>query len=202
MTQAASKPVVVCLSALLGSAPIPPTTLPSTTANSSGTLLATYATDTGHVCEEANPIAELRRLSGLTFEQLAELFTVTRRTVHLWMSGQRRLPAKEEQVQRMLATLRRMDRGSAEENRAALLADGARAMDLLTAGDYELAVKVMGTGTVARRPTAGPISPEARAARQPPPPADLIDRTQDGPHPAIEKKRIKAWKITKGRGGT
>ena len=33
-------------------------------------------------------LGELRRLSGLTWEQLAKLFNVSRRSLHFWASGQ------------------------------------------------------------------------------------------------------------------
>ena len=38
-------------------------------------------------------IAELRRLSGLTWDQLARLFNVSRRALHFWASGKPMTPA-------------------------------------------------------------------------------------------------------------
>src|SRR4030065_864926 len=35
----------------------------------------------------ANAIAEIRRLTGLTWGQIAEIFDVSRRTIHFWASG-------------------------------------------------------------------------------------------------------------------
>ena len=68
------------------------------------------------------PIAGIRRLSGLTWEELAGLFSVSRRTLHYWASGKPIAAANEQRVSRTLATLRRADRGEARLNRAALLA--------------------------------------------------------------------------------
>lgn len=86
-------------------------------------------------------IAELRRLSGLTWEQLARLFGVSRRALHFWASGKTMTAANEEHLARVLAIVRMMDRGSPEANRAGLLevdADGRVPLDLLADGKYEL----------------------------------------------------------------
>jgi hypothetical protein len=45
-----------------------------------------------------------------------------------------------------------------------------------------------------KRPTP---SPEILAERAPPPPADLVQATQDGPHPAVGAKRVKGMKAVK-----
>lgn len=44
-------------------------------------------------------------------------------------------------------------------------------------------------------------SPETLAERAPPPPADLVQATQDGPHPAIGAKRVKGMKAVKLKDG-
>src|SRR6185503_7037508 len=48
-------------------------------------------TNSGLTAEQKAPVGpaimEIRRLSGMTWEQLANLFEVSRRTVHFWASG-------------------------------------------------------------------------------------------------------------------
>jgi len=82
----------------------------------------------------AAAIGELRRLSGFTWDQLARLFNVSRRSLHFWASGKPMAPSNEEHLQRLLAVFRKIDRGSASANRTALLGvreDGSLPFDLL-----------------------------------------------------------------------
>lgn len=75
---------------------------------------------------EAEPLAELvRRLrnsSGLTWDQLARLFGVSRRALHLWASGGRMNAANHEQLARLLALIDALPGDTPEQRRAALLA--------------------------------------------------------------------------------
>ncbi len=129
-------------------------------------------------------IGELRLLSGLTWEQLARLFNVTRRSLHFWASGKPMTPSNEERLQRLLATVRKIDRGSANANRALLLGvreDGVLPFDLLAAGDYDRLILLLGPGG-ARRISPPKLSEEARAARAPRPPGELVGAFQDRIH--------------------
>lgn len=131
-------------------------------------------------------IAELRRLSGLTWDQLARLFSVTRRALHFWASGKAMAPSNEEHLQRLLAAVRKIDRGSASANRTALLTSregGTIALDLLATAQYERAVALLGPGE-APRPQAPKISADAMAARAPRPPEELVGALQDRVHAA------------------
>jgi transcriptional regulator with XRE-family HTH domain len=130
-------------------------------------------------------IAELRRLSGLTWAQLARLFGVSRRSVHFWASGKPMAPSNEEHLQRVLAVVRKIDRGSASANRTALLSvreDDSIPFDLLIAGDYERVFTLLGRGE-ARRVSPPKLTEEARAARAPRPPEELVGALQDRIHP-------------------
>lgn len=130
-------------------------------------------------------IGELRRLSGLTWDQLARVFGVSRRSLHFWGSGKPMAPSNEEHLQRVLAVVRKIDRGTASANRAALLGgreDGILPLDLLVAKDYERVISIMGGGD-ARRASPPKLSKEARAARAPRPPAELVGALQDRVHP-------------------
>jgi transcriptional regulator with XRE-family HTH domain len=143
-------------------------------------------------------IAELRRLSGLTWEQLARLFAVSRRSLHFWASGKAMSPANEEHVQRVLSVLHKIDRGLASANRAELLtvrADGTIPFDLLAEGHYERVVTAVGAGE-GHRARAPKPSAAAIAARAPQPPEELVGALQDRVHPA--SGRLLATKAVHG----
>lgn len=147
-------------------------------------------------------IAELRRLSGFTWEQLARLFKVTRRSLHFWASGKAMTPANEEHLHRLLGTIRKLNRGSASTNRAVLLAvrdDGTIPFDLLADGQYDAVVTLVGPGNAPVRVTRPRISDEARAARAPRPPEELVGALQSRVHQEVGA--IRAAKSVRVRGG-
>lgn len=146
-------------------------------------------------------LGEVRRLSGLTWEQLAELLGVSRRTLHFWASGKPMNAANEERLHQVLGVLRAMDQGASDYNRAALLAPGAhgvRPFDLLAVGDFEVARHQVGVG-IKRRLALGPLSEDAAAARRPLPPADLVGALQEPIH--VETGRGRAAKSVRVRRG-
>jgi transcriptional regulator with XRE-family HTH domain len=142
--------------------------------------------------EEAtrSAVMEVRRLSGLTWEQLARLFGVARRSLHFWASGKRLNAVNEERLRRLLAVLRKADRGFAVLNRAMLLEDrdGVIPLDLLVGGEYDAFLELVGAGSGRRKLKPAPLSPEARATRRPPPPDELVGALQDRVH--FEKGRL------------
>ncbi len=130
-------------------------------------------------------IGELRRLSGFTWDQLARLFNVSRRSVHFWASGKPLTPSNEERLQRLLGVARKVDRGSASVNRAALLGvreDGSIPFDLLVDGEYERVTALLTAGEL-RRARPPKLSEKVRGARVPLPPEDLVGAHQDRIHP-------------------
>jgi DNA-binding transcriptional regulator YiaG len=136
-------------------------------------------------------IAELRRLSGLTWDQLARLFNVSRRSLHFWASGKPMAPSNEEHLQRLLAVVRTIDRGTATANRALLLAareDGTFPFDMLAIGAYDRVLALLATGE-GRRVTPSGLSEAERAARTPPRPEDLMGALQDRIHPSSGRLR-------------
>ncbi len=161
-----------------------PTTMAHTTAG--GALVATAPpSEVGP--SHATPgaaIGELRRLSGFTWEQLARVFDVSRRSLHFWASGKPMASSNEEHLHNLLAVMRKIDRGSASANRAALLSareDGSIPFDLLVGGRYERVVSLLGHGQT--RPAGpSPLSEQARAARAPRPPDELVDALHDRIH--------------------
>jgi transcriptional regulator with XRE-family HTH domain len=99
------------VSAAVVSAPVPPTS----------------------ISQAATPAAQLRHLrdaSGLTGEQMARLFGVSRRAVHLWASGGRMNAAHHERLARLLAITSQLPGRTPEQRRTALLAPGQDGLSL------------------------------------------------------------------------
>ena len=143
---------------------------------------------------EANrsSLNELRRLSGLTWEQLAKLFNVSRRSLHFWASGQPLSPSNEENLNRLLGTIRYINRGSASLNRNLLLSpgrDGRLLFDLLIAGEHEKVKRILGPGNAPQKPQLVPLSEDASMSRMPPPPEDLVDALQEPIHREVGRSR-------------
>jgi transcriptional regulator with XRE-family HTH domain len=179
----------------------PVTALDLASATSAGLTAAAPAAQELPAATAGEAIGEVRRLSGLTWEQLADLLGVSRRTLHFWASGKPVNAANEERLHRVLGLLQAADRGASDYNRAALLAPdahGVRPFDLLTAGEYEAARHQLGVGA-GRRLALRPLSEEAAAARRPLPPADLVGALQDPIH--VEPGRGRAAKSVRVRRG-
>jgi hypothetical protein len=139
----------------------------------------------------SSAIMELRRLTGLTWDQLARFFRVTPRSLYFWASGKALTPANEEHLCRLLATIRRLDRGSAHENRTLLLSaleDGSIPFDLLVEGKYDQVVSLLGPRQA--RPKPSPLSAAARVARTPPPPEFFIATGPERVHEEVGKARV------------
>ena len=196
-------PILVgVLLAGLGATTVPvPTEISSTTAyvlEHSTTAGATVATES----KAGAQIGELRRLTGFTWDQLAHLFGLSRRSLHFWASGKPMASSNEEHLHRLLATVRRLDRGSAQENRTLLLTasrSGEVPLDLLVARQYERVLQVVGETASHPRAAPSPLSQAARDARRPRPPAELVGALQDSVH--RELGRTRAARSVKVRGG-
>jgi len=136
-------------------------------------------------------ISELRLLSGLTWELLARVFRVARRSLHFWASGKPMNAPNEEHLHRLLAVLRRADRGTATENRAVLLReyDGMIPIDLLAERKYDRFLELVGEGHCRRRIELTPLSQEALEARKPLPPWVQMDSCQDRIHREVGRGR-------------
>jgi DNA-binding transcriptional regulator YiaG len=134
-------------------------------------------------------VNELRKLSGLTWEQLAHLFDVSRRSVHFWASGQPLAVAHEEKLNRILDAVQYISLGSASLNRSLLMGlgkDGRSYLELLAAGEYAQVKRLLGVGTAHPKPQLAPLA----AARIPANPADLVDALQDPIHREVGKSRL------------
>lgn len=132
----------------------------------------------------AEAIMEIRRRSGLTWQELGELFDVSRRSIHHWANGKSVSAGNDRTIRRMLAAIRHLDRGSQRDTRALLLsvdqATGASPLDLLQAGRFDDAT-VPFPDDRTPDPHRVPLSPAARDARRPPAPTLLLGAEQDRP---------------------
>lgn len=145
-------------------------------------------------------VNKLRKLSGLTWEQLAKLFDVSRRSLHAWASGQPLSPPNQQKLDRLLNTIQYINRGSASLNRSLLLkpdSDGRSPFDLLVAGEHENVKQILGFGNAPKKPQLEPLSKDAYRSRMPPNPADLVDALQDTIHREVGRSRLA--KVAKSR---
>lgn len=144
-------------------------------------------------------VSELRRISGLTWEQLAGLFGVSRRSVHFWASGKPLNATNHQRLMRVLDVVRHADRGTARSTRAALLdARGGRtAFEMLADQRFREARAALGRGRARLVPALTPLSDAARAARKPLPPDELFDAKSDRVHQ--EAGRARAARTARGQ---
>jgi transcriptional regulator with XRE-family HTH domain len=127
-------------------------------------------------------IAEARRLSGLTWEELAAVMGVTRRTLHLWANGRPIGAANQDRLSRLLVAMRTVERGTSRSTRAAILnpisADGRLPLDLLAQEKFQDFIMLVGRSEGRIDAPSLQLSPSARAARTPPPPLQLLGALQ------------------------
>lgn len=148
-------------------------------------------------------MAELRRLTGLTWEQLAHLFNVSRRAVHFWASGSKASAENTAHLERVLDTVRVIDRGFMTENRAALPAtrdDGTTLLDQLAARNYDVVISALRYGRQRVARTATAFLPPAKAARLPRPPEELVDASQERAHE--DTGPVRAGRAVRMKGGS
>jgi hypothetical protein len=106
----------------------------------------------------------LRRLTGLSWAQIASLMRVQPRTVHYWATGREISPKNEERLARILAAVMWIDRGSSSQNRSLLLSphqDGSTYFDLLKEERHEELKRRVGRGPGSRR-RLEPLTQETR----------------------------------------
>jgi transcriptional regulator with XRE-family HTH domain len=139
----------------------------------------------------AEALARVRGLSGLTWKQLARLFSMTRRSIHFWASGKPMRPANEEHLRRVLSVLEQVDRGDPATNRALLLTPrrGVVPLDVLAERRYTEFLSLVGPGPARSAPRPKPLSSEARRARRPLAPSELLGAEQDRIHRDVGRGR-------------
>jgi len=149
-------------------------------------------------------VSDLRRISGLTWEQIGQLFEVSRRSVHFWASGKPLNSTNEERLLRVLDVLRDADRGSARATRAALLdaSDGTTPFDMLVAQRFEEARAALGPGPGRIAPALAELSAAAKAERKPLPPEELFDAKSERVHREPGRARAARTVRNKRRGSS
>lgn len=137
----------------------------------------------------AEAILELRRLSGLTWDELANAFGVSRRAVHHWASGSTLTPAHLLQVHQALHVVRRLSHGVSSALRERLLTplvSGTTGLDLLRAGDYDGVERALG-GVHAATALAW-VPP--RESGTPPPLSAALATLEDRPVRSARSSRV------------
>ncbi len=137
----------------------------------------------------AEAILELRRLSGLTWDELANAFGVSRRAVHHWASGSTLTPEHLKKVHRALHMVRRLSQGASADLRERLLTplvSGTTGLDLLRAGDYDGVEWAIGG---VQAPTAFSTVPPRASGSQPPLSAALAT-LEDRPVRSVRSSRV------------
>jgi transcriptional regulator with XRE-family HTH domain len=135
-------------------------------------------------------LMELRQRTGLTWDRLASLFGVDRRSVHFWASGRPLSSANAERVARVLSLVRSVDRGAPDATCLWLLTPdktGLTPFELLRQRRYD-EIELPPGGRHVERPTPPRLSPEAAAERAPSPPDQLVGACEDNVH--VERGRL------------
>lgn len=148
----------------------------------------------------AELVHELRRMSGLTWAQIAEVFNVSARAPFHWASGKTVSAENHERLGQVVTALRFIDRGSAEDNRNLLLGSarpGQTFFDLLRGGEYELFCELAGKG-MGRQTFAPALTQDAKRFSAPRHWGDAIeassamDETEILPLSQSKLRRVKA----------
>ena len=145
---------------------------------------------------------EIRRLSGFTWNNLAKLLNVDRRTLNNWAKGTKIRKKNRIHIAETLGVLRFIDRGSAELNSSALnehhVLHESNSFEAIQTGDYETAKQRLSPG-VSRPdgPQTGTHATHLYGEFQPIvmyPEADgteMFEPLADEPEPKSRKRQIK-----------
>lgn len=143
----------------------------------------------------STPVAlkEIKSATGLTWQQLAKVFNVSPRSLHLWMGGETLDSSHQERLYQLLTISRRLPFVEPYQNRAFLLypqENGTVPFDLLVACDDEAFISCANCASSNTIPTRS-----AGVDRQPLPPSVLMDASQETLHIDIPGRRtVKAVK--------
>ena len=146
---------------------------------------------------------EIRRRSELTWEKLSELFEVSRRSVHHWANGRPMSAGHDRMIRKILAAVRKLDRGDQERTRALLLTvdecTGVSTFDLLRDGRFRCAMRhVDSIPSVESQRT--PLSNPAWEARRPPSPVLLVETEQERPDIPANARAVRPRRTSKTAG--
>lgn len=136
-------------------------------------------------------LMELRRLSGLTWEQLASCFGVERRSLHFWASGKPMNTRHLALLDRLLTFMRRFDHGNAATNRALLLrrqASGKSPLEMMALGSENTLLETCLPPSPNRPQRA--FAPANDLARMPQSPVELIGALHEPLHTETGASRL------------
>lgn len=97
----------------------------------------------------AELVQEFKRVSGLTWAQVADVFEVSSRAPFDWASGKPVNAKNHEKLASAVAVVRFIDRGASEDNRNLLLSeavDGQTHLNLLQSSEFERVREIAGKG--------------------------------------------------------
>ena len=151
----------------------------------------------------ARAILEIRRRSGLTWEELGDLFDVSRRSVHHWASGKPVSAGNDRMIRRILAAVRRLGSGGQADARARLLAvddaTGVSTFDLLKDGRFDEAMMRLEVVQAPERRRI-PLSRNAQDARRPPAPVLLLEAEHGRPETPARARVARAVRAPESTG--
>lgn len=156
-----------------------------------GVVLPTSSGQGIAVPQTDSALSRLRRLTGLTWEHLAKLFNVTRRSIHFWASGRPMNMKNETRLYDLLRVIQQADRGTASQNRAMLLRahNGVIPFDQLSEGRYDEFLELVGCGPGRPQIMLPLLSQKEQDVRKPLPPNVLAGAEQDPAHHEIGRGR-------------
>ena len=145
-------------------------------------------------------VLEIRRRTGLTWQELSELFHVSRRSVHHWANGKPVTARHEHVICKIVDAIRHLDRGSQAATRRQLLAaddaTGVSTFELLRVGHFNQAVaRIAGVRTPERRRI--PLAQTARDARRPPAPTLLLEASHERPEVPAKARTVLGARMPK-----
>lgn len=174
--------------------------------NGGGAMYPQAAADLAEAREiTRDAVNQLRRVSGLTWDQVSRLFDVSRRSVHFWASGKPMSSEHEEHLHRLLAMLRGLD-SSADAIRGALLSvvGGDQVLETLAGRRYSEAEDALRaadrSGMAQPSKERTPLSAGASEARRPLPVDVLAAGEVRASHPIEGRGRAVRTARSKDRG--
>ena len=150
----------------------------------------------------AKCVLEIRRRSGLTWDEIGGFFQVSRRSVHHWANGKPVSANHDPAIRQVLAAIRHIDRGSQADTRVRLLQiDPATGTSLLGRIRREgFAAVHSGKMDWAPQRSQTPLSQEVREARRPPPPAKLLQAEIKCPRTLAKARAVCAVRTPRTKG--